>query len=304
MTPSSLSFIAVLPPLSSRRTRLWMLLVLGVAAALSLPAAAPEWQHYSTTLLGLSTLSLLAVFFAALACEFMDSSLGMGYGTTLSPLLLLAGFAPLDIVPAILLSELVTGLAAGVLHQHDGNVDFLTDRRARRTTLLLAALSGVGALGAVWLAVSISKFWLGLFITAIILAMGVVILLTRKRQIPYHAAGIVAVGAVAAFNKGLSGGGYGPLVTAGQVVSGLPAKHAVAVTSVAESLTCLIGLLGYLAVGKSIAWGLALPLMLGALLSVPMATVTVSRAKEATLRGVVGIVTLMLGAVAVIKLFF
>lgn len=303
MNTSPLSFVAVLPPLSSRRTRLWMLLVLGVAAALSLPAAAPEWQRQAVSLMGLSSWSLLAVFFAALACEFMDSSLGMGYGTTLTPLLLLAGFAPLDIVPAILLSELVTGLAAGVLHQHDGNVDFLTDRRARRTTLLLAALSGVGALGAVWLAVSISKFWLGLFITAIILAMGVVILLTRKRQVPYHAGGIVAVGAVAAFNKGLSGGGYGPLVTAGQVVSGLPAKHAVAVTSVAESLTCLIGLLGYLAAGKAIAWGLALPLMLGALLSVPMATVTVSRAKEATLRGVVGVVTLVLGLVAVGKLF-
>ena len=304
MSTSSLSFMAVLPPLSSRRTRLWMLLVLGVAASLSLPAMDPEWHRLTDTLLGISSLAALAIFFAALACEFMDSSLGMGYGTTLTPLLLMAGYEPLQIVPAILLSELVTGLAAGVLHQHDGNVDFLHDRRARRTTLLLALLSSVGALGAVWLAVSISKFWLGLFITVIILSMGAVILATRKRQIPYHAGGIVAVGALAAFNKGLSGGGYGTLVTAGQVVSGLPSKHAVAVTSVAESLTCLIGLLGYLALGKTIAWGLAIPLMLGALLSVPMATVTVSRTRESSLRGVVGVVTLVLGMVAVAKLFF
>jgi uncharacterized membrane protein YfcA len=201
-----------------------------------------------------------------------------------------------------LLSELMTGLAAGMLHQRDGNVDFLNDGRARRTTLLLGSLSGVGALLAVWMAVSISRFWLGLFITAIILAMGLVILLTRHRQVPYRASGIVAVGAVAAFNKGLSGGGYGPLVTAGQVVSGLPAKHAVAVTSVAESLTCLIGVLGYLAMGRSIAWELAVPLALGALLSVPMATLTVSRASEAALRGVVGLVTLILGLVALLKL--
>jgi uncharacterized membrane protein YfcA len=52
---------------------------------------------------------------------------------------------------------------------------------------------------------------------------------------------------VAAFNKGLSGGGYGPLVTAGQVVSGLPPKHAVAISSVAESFTCVVGLAAYLA---------------------------------------------------------
>jgi len=302
MNYPSMPFLAVLPPLSSRRTRLWMLLVLGVAASLSLPATDPEWHHLTHDLLGISSLAALAIFFAALACEFMDSSLGMGYGTTLTPLLLLAGFEPLQIVPAVLLSELMTGLAAGVLHQRDGNVDFLNDPRARRTTLLLGSLSGIGAILAVWMAVSISKFWLGMFITAIILSMGVIILLTRKRQVPYRAGGIVVVGAVAAFNKGLSGGGYGPLVTAGQVVSGLPAKHAVAVTSVAESLTCLIGLLAYLAMGKSIAWELAVPLALGALLSVPMSTLTVSRTSEASLRGVVGVVTLVLGIVALLKL--
>jgi uncharacterized membrane protein YfcA len=98
------------------------------------------------------------------------------------------------------------------------------------------------------------------------------------------------------------GGGYGPLVTAGQVVSRLPAKQAVAVTSVAESLTCLIGVLAYLALGRSIAWELALPLALGALLSVPMATLTVSRVCERTLRGLVGAATVLLGAVALVKL--
>ena len=294
--------LTALPPLSSRRTRLWLLSVGGVVGGLITLHFLPGWPVSSEATLGLPAFTVLAIFLAALVCEFMDSSLGMGYGTTLTPVLLLAGFEPLAIVPAVLLSELMTGLAAGLLHQRDGNVDFLHDARARKTTLLLGSLSGVGALLAVWVAVSISRFWLGLFIAGIILAMGVIILLTRNRRVKYRSGGIVAVGAVAAFNKGLSGGGYGPLVTAGQVVSGLPAKHAVAVTSVAESLTCLIGVLGYLALGRSIAWELAMPLALGALLSVPMATLTVSRTSEATLRCVVGVVTLVLGAVALIKL--
>lgn len=298
----ALTLTSALPPLSSRRTQLWLLLVSGVLGVLAVLHFLPGWEVRAQTTLGISTLTMMAIFLAALACEYMDSSLGMGYGTTLTPLLMLAGFEPLQIVPAVLISELMTGLTAGLLHQRDGNVDFLNDARARRTTLLLGSLSGIGALLAVWVAVSISKFWLGLFITAIILSMGVIILLTRNRQVPYRAGGIVAVGAVAAFNKGLSGGGYGPLVTAGQVVSGLPAKHAVAVTSVAESLTCLIGVLGYLALGKAIAWELAVPLALGALLSVPMATLTVSRSSEASLRGIVGLCTLILGVVALIKL--
>lgn len=302
MTSPVFALAAALPPLSSPRTRLWLALVGSVVTLLLVMHYMPGGDVSFRSTLGLPTLTALAIFLAALACEYMDSSLGMGYGTTLTPLLLLAGFEPLQIVPAVLLSELLTGLSAGALHQRDGNVDFLRDRHARRTVILLTSLSGAGALLAVWLAVSISKFWLGMFITAIVLAMGVVILLTRKRQIPYHAGGIAAVGAIAAFNKGLSGGGYGPLVTAGQVVSGLPAKHAVAVTSVAESLTCLIGVVAYLAAGKSIAWELAIPLALGAMLSVPMATLTVRRTSEATLRGVVGWVTLLLGGVALLKL--
>lgn len=300
---SALPLVSVLPPLSSRRTRLWLVLVSGVLATLAILHFVPGWEVTARESIGLSMFAMMAIFLSALACEYMDSSLGMGYGTTLTPLLLLAGFEPLQIVPAVLISELMTGITAGLLHQRDGNVDFLNDSRARRTTLLLGSLSAVGAILAVWLAVSVSKFWLGLFITGIILTMGVIILATRNRQIPYRAGGIVTVGAVAAFNKGLSGGGYGPLVTAGQVVSGLPAKHAVAVTSVAESFTCLIGVLAYLAMGKSIAWELAVPLTLGALLSVPMATLTVSRSSETALRGVVGVVTLILGAVALLKLF-
>ena len=287
---------------SPRRLHLWGAMVATVIGLLTLNALMPQVPWANAELTYTLPRAAILVFLVALACEYLDSSLGMGYGTTLTPILLLSGFAPLEIVPAILLSEALTGVAAGLLHQRDGNVNFLRDARARRTALLLVVLSAAGAIAAAMLAVKISKGTLTLFIATIIIAMGIVILLTLNRPFRYRPAGIVAVGAVAAFNKGLSGGGYGPLVTAGQMVSGLPAKHAVAVTSVAESLTCLIGVLGYLAAGKSIAWELALPLTLGALLSVPMATLTVRRASETTLRGVVGVMTLILGVVALMKL--
>jgi uncharacterized protein len=188
------------------------------------------------------------------------------------------------------------------LHHREGNVDFLRDANARRTTMLLASLSGVGALIAACVAMSIPKFWLGMSIAFIILSMGVIILATRNRSIRYRAGGIIALGIVAAFNKGLSGGGYGPLVTSGQVVSGLPARNAVAITSVAESVTCLVALAAYLALGSAIAWDLIIPLVSGAILSVPMATFTVRRFSETSLRSVVGIATLMLGLFALIKL--
>lgn len=200
------------------------------------------------------------------------------------------------------LPELLTGITAGVLHHRDGNIDLLSDARARRTLVLLTLLSAAGAITAVALAISISKLWFSLAVVVIVLAMGVVILATRKRQIRYRPGNVVAVGLVAAFNKGLSGGGYGPLVTAGQVVSGLPAKHAVAITSVAEAFTCLVGLGAYLVLKGGLDWTLATPLAAGALLSVPVATLTVKRMPESAIRAAVGIVTLGLGLLSLTKL--
>ena len=288
---------------SPRRLRMWLATLATVSALLLLNALLPQSTGTGGDWTAVLPRAAILVFVVALVCEYVDSALGMGYGTTLTPLLLLAGFAPLDIVPAILLSEAATGVAAGLLHQRDGNVNFMRDARARRTALLLIALSTIGAIAAATLAVKVSKETLTLFIAAIIIAMGVVILLTLNRPFRYRPSGIVAIGAVAAFNKGLSGGGYGPLVTAGQVVSGLPPRNAVAITSVAEAFTCVVGLTAYLVLGRQINWGLTVPLVGGALLSVPMATLTIRRMPEKGLRLVVGLVTLLLGVLALSALF-
>jgi len=246
--------------------------------------------------------TLVMVFLSAFGCEYLDSSLGMGYGTTLTPLLLLANYEPLQIVPAVLFSELLTGLAAGAMHHRDGNIDLRRDPAARDTFGLLAFLSALGAIIAVMIAVKISSQWFTGLIVVIVLAMGLVTLATARRQIRFHRAGILTIGLIAAFNKGLSGGGYGPLVTSGQVVSGVPARQAVAITSMAEALTCAMGLGAYLFFKSGIDWSLTLPLAAGALLSVPLATATVQQMPETAIRRGVGLFTLILGGVLLARL--
>lgn len=262
----------------------------------------PEWNWLRAVGIDLAPVTALAVFLVALLCEYLDSSLGMGYGTTLTPSLLLVGFEPLEIIPAVLFSECLTGVVAGVLHHRDGNVDFVRDRRARATTLWLSLLSAVGAIGAVTIAVNVPKSWLTALIGLIIVAMGIVIIVTSRRPLRYRPGHLIAIGAVAAFNKCLSGGGYGPLVTAGQVVSGISSKQAVGITSLAEGLTCLIGLAAYLLLHSTLDWRLAGPLTVGALLSVPLATLTVRQMPEHAVRWTVGLATLALGGLALGKL--
>ena len=287
----------------SNRIRIWATMMCLLLLLLGLHAVFSE-TRFVPALTGLSTGVLLALFLTALFCEFVDSSLGMGYGTTLTPLLLLFGFEPLHIVPAVLLSELCTGLAAGLLHHRDGNVDLLRDKKVRKTVLLLSMLSAVGAVSAAALALTISKYWLTAIIAIIILSVGFIVLATIRRQLQYRTGHIIALGAVAAFNKGLSGGGYGPLVTGGQVVSGMSAKQAIAVTSLAEALTCAVGLGAYLLLSGSIDWSLAIPLTAGAIMSVPLATLTVRRLPESVLRGCVGVATCVLGLLMIAKLIW
>lgn len=286
-----------------RRIRIWVFLVLGIVGFLGLQELAPQWLLFPQVYGSMAPSAILVLVLTAMVCEYIDSSLGMGYGTSLTPLLLLAGFEPLQIVPCILFSELLTGVSAAVMHHRDGNVNLLQDSKAKMTVLLLSVLSGAGAIAAVMFAIKLPKIWLSGTIGTMILAVGILIVLTGKRQFRFNPTNIIVLGTVAAFNKGFSGGGYGPVVTAGQVVSGIPAKNAVAITSLAESITCFVGLAAYIYFQKEIAWSLAIPLTVGAMLSVPMATLTVKRLPESMMRTCVGITTCILGGLILVRLF-
>jgi len=141
------------------------------------------------------------LFFVAFVCEFIDSSLGMGYGTTLTPILLILGYSPLVIVPALLMSEFIIGLFAAFMHHKIGNVsfDFRNDRNHRlvkkmrllgymprsnasKIVLVLAACSLFGAAIAAVVAVNIPQFYLKLFIGVIVFSMGLLILLKRNSK--------------------------------------------------------------------------------------------------------------------------
>lgn len=248
--------------------------------------------------------SALIIMFAFL-CEYVDSSLGMGYGTTLSPILLIMGYSPLQVVPAILLSELVSGLSAAFFHHKFKNTNFKIGEADLKIALVMAGCSIFGALTAVFIALKLPTFFLKLYIGLLVFIMGLLILVSLNRTFKFSWRKIISLGLVAAFNKGISGGGYGPIVTSGQIVSGVKSKKAIGITSLAEGLTCLVGVITYLLfTNHTIEWGLAPSLVLGAVLSVPFAAYTVKKFKGKHLKLIVGIATLILGLFTLGKLFF
>jgi len=243
------------------------------------------------------------IFLFAFICEYIDSSLGMGYGTTLTPLLLIMGYNPLQIVPAVLLSELITGLTAAFLHHRFKNSNFKLKSTDTKIALIMAGCSVFGTLAAVVIALNLPARYIKLYISLLVLSMGVIILTTLNRKYHFSWKKIVSLGLLASFNKGISGGGYGPVVTSGQLLSGVNLKHAIGITSLAEGLTCLVGVITYfLFTDHTIEWDLAPSLVLGALLSVPLAAYTVKRLDGKHLRVVVGWATLVLGLVSLGKI--
>ncbi len=267
----------------------------------------------------------IAIVLIAFIAEYSDSTLGMGYGTILTPVLLLLGFDPLQIVPAVLFSELVTGLLAGFTHHSMGNVDFRPKSTNLRyiikrlkelgyvegfkrgiplhlkVVLLLAGFSIIGTLAAVLVAINLPKYYLKLYIGILILAIGVVILKTINSKFGFSWKKMTLLGLIASFNKGMSGGGYGPVVTGGQLLTGVDEKNAIGITSLAEGLTCFSGVIAYILTGNKLVWGLALYLTIGAILSVPLGAYTVRKMETRKLRIVIGIATTILGLFTVIK---
>ncbi len=303
----------------------------------------------------------LIVVLLAFVCELTDSSLGMGYGTTLTPILLLLGFDVMQIVPAVLLSEFLTGIVSAVFHSLLKNMTLgrnkvvvgnpvinsetdiinLTTSGGKSLTkmsspqkptfiekvneltldtkviIVLTFFGILGTLASVIISIifgydAIFKFGVKVYIGIMVFAMGILILIFRKKQIRFSFKKITLLGTIAGANKGISGGGYGPLVVSGQILSGREGKNAIASTSLSEGIICFVGALAFLItsiVTSSIAggpisygnWELAPFIVGGAIFSAPLAAFITKKVENRWLIIVVGIVTVVLGLFSLTK---
>jgi uncharacterized membrane protein YfcA len=240
-------------------------------------------------------ISLPLLFLAATACELVDSGLGMMYGTILSPLLMLCGFVPRDVVPAILLSQAAGGIVASVGHHERGNADLRPGSVDFSVASAVAAAGIVASACGAYVAIKIPPHYLLLYVGILVAIMGVLVLRPRHHAFSWSKVG--ALGVLSAFNKAMSGGGYGPLMTSGLILAGRKSKSSVAITDLAEVPICIASLVAWLAIGRSFpSWRLYLPLFAGAALGSAIGPIALSKIRsEASARRMVGYLALMLG---------
>lgn len=268
----------------------------------------------------LSPFMLLTVSLCAFLCQCGSASVGMGYGTILTPILLLIGFTPLQVIPAVLLSQLGGGIIGGIFHHRAGNIrlDFRPDEGLIRERLkrfgyiprspdskviLILSLSGaVGAIIGVFCALHIPLFALKVYIGTLVLGVGILII-SKRRSFTFSWGRLIGVGVIASFNKGISGGGYIPLIAGGQIIAGREVKSAIGSTVLAVSVACGVSFLSYLFMKGDISWGIAISATVGSILASPLAALIVKRANPGGLQGFVGFITIALGILTIAKAF-
>jgi len=271
------------------------------------------------------TVSLfLWIFLLAFVCEFIDASMGMGYGTILSPVLIIMGFEPIVAVPAILLSQAFGGLTASIFHQQFENVNFNRKSDDLKVVFIIVGFGIIATIIAVFIALNIPKTAIKTYIGILVIVMGTLLLMNKTFKFSWGK--MAAVGIISAFNKAISGGGFGPVVTGGQLVSGQKATNAVGITTLAEAPICIIAFLTYLILrvikeidvsilempvskffslffsSDLIQWELLLALLLGSVIVAPFAAFTTKLTKD-KLRYIVGTIIIVLGVWTLYKTF-
>jgi uncharacterized protein len=175
----------------------------------------------------------------SMVMEFVDSSLGMMYGTVLSPLLVLLGYDVKYVVPSILISQAVGGFVASCRHHKLGNANFRSGTTDYHVATTIIWFGVFACIAAVFISVSISPRILNTYIALLVMAIGAMILLGKSFTMTEKK--LFLLGFISAFNKALSGGGFGPLIAGGQLVfKDRNEKGAIGSTDFAEAPICLL----------------------------------------------------------------
>jgi uncharacterized membrane protein YfcA len=216
-----------------------------------------------------------AVVVLAFMFETLDSAAGMGFGTALAPLLFVLGWSPLQVVPALLATEAATGLLAGGLHQEFRNIamSWRPPNAAARSLFLIVGLGAAGAIASAlvaYFAVPLPEKVIKTYVATLVLLMSAVILMHHwiKPHKIYRPRRLSFFAALAGVNKGLGGGGFGPVITLGAVFAGVIEKSATGIATLAEGCVSALAVLAFLAIraaGAEVDMSLLPSLWLGAL---------------------------------------
>jgi uncharacterized membrane protein YfcA len=246
---------------------------------------------------------LAALLVLSFCSGLIDLSLGMGYGFTVTPVMLLLGYTPAETVPTVLFSSFIGGASSSFFNHRQRNADFTPGSRDLRIALITGGLGVVGAVIGVNTSLSLPERTVGLYIGSLVIASGTLVLYSKSLISGFSWPKMMAISILGSFNKGISGSGFGPIVTTGAIMSGLDEKTSVSIQALSETLVSLVGFATYIALQSQIDAPMIAAMSLGVTLASPFAASIVKKARGNTLRTMIGALALIVGASTLLKYF-
>ena len=241
----------------------------------------------------------ILLILAAAIMEIVDSSIGMMYGTLLVPILILFNYEPINIVPAILISQAVGGISGTLMHHKNGNANFKGMTRDTKITLAMIIPGSLVVFIGTSVATVLPQILIKSYIAGLVLTMS--ILCITPIEYKYAMWKQCLVGLLAAFNKALTGGGFGPVTSTGGIMGGITARVSVATTTYAEVAICGLSYLSYLYITKSIGnMTFTVSLCIGALIGGLIGPFISAKISHSALRLCIG----LLGVISAIWLIY
>lgn len=241
------------------------------------------------------TFRLALLFILSFGSGVIDLSLGMGYGFTITPLMLMLGYTPLEAVPCVLFSSFIGGASSSVFNHRLHNVDFSWNSRATRIALFTAGLGVIGSIAGVQISFNLPQRTVGLYIGALVIVSGALVIASRDLVSGFSWAKMSVISLIGSINKGLTGSGFGPVITTGAMLSGIDEKASVSIQSLSESSVSLVGFLTYIVMSKPINYSALTIMSIGVLLASPLAARIVHRLDGDKMRIMVGVLALVIG---------
>ncbi len=244
---------------------------------------------------------LLFTGIMALIMEIIDSGLGMMYGTLLSPILILIGFDPKLVVPSILISQAIEGATGSLGHHIRKNTDFRGLTRDTKISLSIIIPGLLAFIAGVFAGKLIPTLCMKSYIGILVIAMGALCL--RPIYYGFSWKKMFGIGLLSGFNKAFSGGGFGPVTSAGKILGGVDPKVSVGTTTLSEVPICLFSFLLWFLVEGQLDWWFALAMCIGALIGGLIGPEITTKLNTKLLRYIVGVLALVSGIWLLINLY-
>ncbi|MEG0849881.1 MAG: sulfite exporter TauE/SafE family protein [Flavobacterium sp.] len=239
------------------------------------------------------------VFFAiGVFAQLVDGTLGMGYGATSTSFLLAYGVPPVVSSTAVHVSEMFTTGASALSHHRFGNIN----KKLVKHLLIPGVLGSIT--GAYLLADVINGDIIKPFIAVYMIVLAVIIIkkALKKSIVKKKTKKLGYLAVFGGFMDSVGGGGWGPIVTSTLLGRGRNPRYTIGSVNAAEFAISFASGITFMLFGGIHGWQVIIGLILGGVISAPLAAYLVNKIKRKPMMVAVGILIILLSLKTLSKL--